>query len=251
MKIFKSIARIALILTVLVFVVVAMVIIPKQQCNKVIVTPHTQNESVVLTSEDVLSMIRNAGIETIGVKAKEVDVAKIQHILQANPYVKEVNYVRLAGTTLMIDYTLRPIVLHVFNNQGEQYFVDKEGFIIPYSPKMTDYMMVANGNINQSYRKLNKASKDLASVVQLTNEILSNDFDAAQYRQIYVTENHQLNLVTTIGQQKILFGTIDNATEKLDNLRNVYKNGFSRKGYDTYAQLDVRCKNRVIAQRKQ
>lgn len=250
MKLFKVIARIVLTITVLVVVVVAMVLVPKQQCNKVLVTPHTRNESVVLTGNDVKDLIREAGIETIGVKVKDVDVASIQHILQNNPYVKEVNFVHFAGNKLMIDYTLRNIILHVFNSKGEQYFVDDEGYIIPYTQKMTDYLMVVNGNVTQPYRKQAKVSDELSPVVRLANEILSDDFNAAQYRQIYVCGNHQLELVSTIGQQKILFGTVENSTEKLENLQNVYKNGLSRKGFDTYAMLDVRYKNRVIAQRK-
>lgn len=250
MKVFKFVARIVLIITVLVVVVLAMVKVPKQQCNRVLVTPHTQNESVVLTESDVMEMIHDAGIETIGVKVKDVDVAAIQHLLQKNPYVKEVNFVHFAGPKLMIDYTLRNIILHVFNKNGEQYFVDDEGYIIPYTQKIADYLMVVNGNVSRPYKRLAKVTKELVPVVDLANEILSDDFNAAQYRQIYVGDNNQLELVSTIGQQKILFGSVENSTEKLENLKNVYKNGLSRKGYDTYAMLDVRYKNRVIAQRK-
>jgi len=250
MKLFKNIARIALTIIVLVVIVVAMILVPKQQCGKVQITPHTRNESVVLTVSDVDRMINSAGIKTVGLKVKDVDVASIQRILQNNPYVKEVNFVHFSGNKLMIDYTLRNIILHVFNNRGEQYFVDDEGYILPYSQKMTDYLMVANGNISQPFKQLAKASRELETVVKLANEILSDDFNAVQYRQIFVTNNKQLELVSTMGQQKILFGTLDNSTEKLQNLQNVYRNGLSRKGYDTYAMLDVRYKNRVIAQRK-
>jgi len=57
-------------------------------------------------------------------------------------------------------------------------------------------------------------------------------------------------LVATVGKQVILFGNDDNASEKLFNLKQVYQNGLSHKGYDRYTQLDVRYKNRIIAQRK-
>ena len=43
---------------------------------------------------------------------------------------------------------------------------------------------------------------------------------------------------------------MDNAEEKLDNLKKVYQQGLPRKGYDTYAYLDARFKNRIIAQHR-
>ena len=36
----------------------------------------------------------------------------------------------------------------------------------------------------------------------------------------------------------------------LANLKTVYEKGLSHKGYNTYAQLDARYKNRIIATRK-
>ena len=57
-------------------------------------------------------------------------------------------------------------------------------------------------------------------------------------------------MVSTIGNQVILFGTMDNAEEKLDNLKKVYQQGLPRKGYDTYTYLDARFKNRIIAQHR-
>ena len=59
-----------------------------------------------------------------------------------------------------------------------------------------------------------------------------------------------MELATTVGGQTILFGDLNNADEKLENLKTVYENGLSHKGYDTYAQLDARYKNRIIATRK-
>ena len=38
--------------------------------------------------------------------------------------------------------------------------------------------------------------------------------------------------------------------KKFENLKTVYEKGLSHKGYNTYAQLDARYKNRIIATRK-
>jgi cell division protein FtsQ len=84
----------------------------------------------------------------------------------------------------------------------------------------------------------------------LTKAIQEDDFSQAQYRQIYLNNRNELELTTAIGGQNILFGSVDNAAEKLKNLKTVYEKGLSHKGYNTYSQLDARYKNRIFATRK-
>ena len=247
MKYVRAITRILLVISVLVIAIVAIVQVPKRQCERVEVIPHTENESVVLDQADIEKMIADAGIKTVGTKIKEVDLPAINKLLKENPYIQEINFVHFTGTKLVIDYTLRDILLHVYTNDGDQYFVDKEGVLIPFTKKVNDYLIIANGNIHQRYKKGSTAGKELSDIVALANKLDADEFCQAQFRQIYRNEHNQLELVSTIGNQVILFGSIDNAEEKLDNLKQVYENGLSRKGYNTYAQLDVRYKNRVIA----
>ncbi len=251
MRYFQTIMRIVLVISVLVIIVVAIVQVPKRVCSSIQVDAHTQNESVLLTPTDVKTLLDNAGIEIIGKKMKEVDLSAVTQKINANPYVAKVNFIRFAGTKLLIDYDLRHIVLHVYNQNGDQYFVDSDGELVPYTEKMQDYLMIANGNIQQSYKKGGAIGKQLTPILNVAQKIMADDFYNAQFRQIYLNEHNQMELIATIGNQLILFGSDQDADEKLANLKEVYKNGLSRKGYDTYAMLDARYKNRIIAQRKQ
>ena len=140
MKKLRIIGRIVLIISVLVVTILAFVQIPKRQCSKVEVVAHTQNESIVLPQADVERLLSEAGIETVGARIKEVDLAAITSLLKENPYIKEINFVHFAGSRLVIDYELRTLLLHVFSADGDQYFVDNEGNLVPYTPKMKDYL---------------------------------------------------------------------------------------------------------------
>ena len=250
MKKIRIIGRIILIISVLVVTILAFVQIPKRQCSKVEVVAHTQNESVVLPQADVERLLAEAGIETVGVRIKEVDLSAITALLKANPYVKDLNFVHFAGSRLVIDYNLRTFLLHVFTAGGDQYFVDDEGNLIPYTSKMKDYLTVANGSLHQHYKKGAQVGKELTPVVELARMLDADEFCKAQFRQIYRRQNGELEMVSTIGNQVVLFGTMENAEEKLDNLKKVYQQGMPRKGYDTYAYLDARFKNRIIAQHR-
>ena len=232
MRYVKPVVRILLSIMLIVVLVLAFVYMPKQRCERISSVVHTQNESVTVGPKDVDALIANAGIEVVGKAVKEVDPGQIAELLKANPYIENVNFVHFAGRKLVIDYTLREIVLHVF------------------TPKMQDYLMIVNGNVGDSYKVGKKAPKGVRDALSLTEVILANDFYQAQFRQIYLRGNNDIELTSAIGGQTILFGSVENAAEKLANLKTVYEKGLSHKGYNTYAQLDARYKNRIIATRK-
>lgn len=250
MKYVKPIVRILLSITLLVVFILACIYMPKQRCERISVVAHTQNESVTLSQKDVESLLSQAKIEVLGKAVKEVDLGEIITLLKANPYISNVNFVHFAGKKLVIDYTLKQIVLHVFTPNGEHYFVDNEGTVVPFTSKMQDYLMVVNGNISDKHTTGKKAPKKVQEALALTQKINENDFYQAQFRQIYLNSHGELELTTAVGGQTILFGSLDNADQKLQNLKTVYEKGLSHKGYNTYAQLDARYKNRIIATRK-
>lgn len=251
MRYFKAITRIVLSISVLAVVVVAMVKIPQRRCETILVNAHTQNESLLLAQSDVEGMLAEKGIEIVGKRIKDVDLTEVTAILEKSPYIKRLNFIHFSGKKLLIDYDLRDIVMHVYDRDGGQYFVDNDGSLVPFSSKMKDYLIIVNGNVGQTYKSGTTVSKDLQKVLNVAQKILADDFYRAQFRQIYLNNQHQMELVASLGNQIILFGGDDNIDEKLNNLKVVYKDGLSRKGYNTYAMLDARYKNRVIAKREQ
>ena len=250
MKYVKPIVRILLSITLIVVFILASIYMPKQRCERISVVAHTENESVTLSQQDVENMLAAAKIDVIGKAVKEVDLGDITALLKANPYIGTVNFVHFAGKKLVIDYTLKEIVLHVFTPNGEHYFVDKEGTVVPFTSKMKDYLMIVNGNLSDNFQIGKKASKKVQNALALTQKINQNEFYQAQFRQIFLNNRNEMELTTAVGGQIVLFGSIENADEKLANLKTVYENGLSHKGYNTYAQLDARFKNRIIATRK-
>lgn len=250
MKYVKPIVRILLSITLVVVLILAFVKMPRQQCERIQAVAHTQNESVILSQADIESLLSDAKIEIVGKAIKEIDLGEVATLLKKNPFIETVNFMHFAGKRLVIDYTLREIVMHVFTPSGEHYFVDSKGEVVPFTMKMKDYLMVVNGNVSDNFKAGRKAPGKLQEALALTRKINENDFYQAQFRQIYLNSRNEMELTTTVGGQAILFGNMDNADEKLENLKTVYEKGLSHKGYGTYAQLDARYKNRVIATRK-
>lgn len=253
MKVFRFIMVCILALAVVAGIVLSVTRLPQRPCSGYDFCVNYEGQYPAITEDGISQMINNQGIKTIGTAMKDINLEEIAKLLWQNPYIERVNQVRFSGTKLKIDITLKQILLHVYTQDGQQYFVDEQGYLLPYSIDVTENVMVANGKISEHYAKgknISKVKGNLNRVYQIATCINENDFYKAQFRQLYVEANNEVVLVPTVGRHVVLFGTEDNGEEKLFNLQQTYENGLAYMDMDAYSTLDVRYKNRVIAKKK-
>lgn len=253
MKKAKGIVRILVTLVVIAIVVVAIVTMQSRHCEKVQVRIQYNGENPTVSSEDVIALLEEENIPILGEELKEIDAATISKVIEKNPFVRKTNKVLTAGTTLIIDISLRNLLVHIYPEKGEQFFIDEEGFLLPYSSKVKENLIVANGNIEHSYKAghyLDTAKNRLNDIYSIAKILSAEDFYSAQFRQIYINSNQEIELIPMVGKQIVLVGDGQNIQEKLFNLKETYKNALVYKGIDQYAQLDLRFKNRVIAKKR-
>lgn len=253
MKIFRLVTAIILCLAVLAGIVFAAVNMPKRPCSSCEVVINYDGEYPAVKEADILKMIEDEHIGTVGVPLKDIDQEGIVQRLQAEHYIKEVNEVRLSNTKLCIVVTLRNILMHVYALDGSQYFVDETGCMLPFSMAVTENVPIVNGNISDTCAEgkiINSSNGNLYRAFKIASYMNNDDFYRAQFRQLYVTKNNELILVPTVGRHKIFFGTDKDMEEKLFNLKQTYQQGLAYIGMDQYASLDLRYKNRVIAKKR-
>lgn len=253
MKIFRLVTAIILCLAVLAGIVFAAVNMPKRPCSGYELVVNYDGEYPAVKETDIQQMIEDNHIETIGVPMKDVDLEQIAQHLQENPYIEKVNEVRFSSTRLRIAVTLKKILLHIYAQDGSQYFVDENGFMLPFSMAVTENVPVANGKIPDTFvpgRNVKDSNSNLHRAFRIAAYMNNDDFYRAQFRQLYVTNTNEVILIPTIGRHKIIFGTDKDMEEKLFNLKQAYQQGLAYMGMDQYATLDVRYKNRVIAKKR-
>jgi cell division protein FtsQ len=68
--------------------------------------------------------------------------------------------------------------------------------------------------------------------------------------QIYVNEKKELELVPKIGTHEIIFGTAENAAEKLENLKTFYQKVMNKLDWNTYKTINLKYTNQVICLKK-
>lgn len=253
MRLFRFVSAVILCLAVLAGIVFAAVNMPKRPCSGYDLLVNYDGEYPAVSDADIRQMIEDKQIKIVGVPLKDIDLEEIAQQLQENPYIKKVNEVRFSSTKLRIVVTLKNILLHVYTQNGNQFFVDDEGYMLPFSMVVQENVPIANGKITDAFvegKNVNNSNTNLHRVYRIAAYMNSNDFYRAQFRQLYVTTTNEVILVPTVGRHKILFGTDENMEEKLFNLQQTYQQGLAYMGMDQYASLDLRYKNRVIAKKR-
>jgi len=251
---FKGIVKIAVTIFVIIIVGVAIAKMQSRQCKEILIRMEGGEESNWVTKDDVMALLNKANISVIGKEYKEVnaETGNISNAVNKHPYVNSCDKIYLTGKTLVIEITPRNPLIHVFPVKGEQYFIDYTGNFLPYSSKVAENLIIANGNIQTGYAENLKTDTFpvLHSLHTIAKLIEQSPFHTAQFRQMYVNGSGEIELIPTVGNQYVLFGNHKNAQEKLAHIEEMYTQTFPYTGMNQYASLDVRYKNRVIARKK-
>jgi len=253
MKILKSLLLIFLSLFAIIVVVFAVVKMQHRKCEKIEIVIRSEVKELTVTREEVLSILKKNKIKIVGEELKDIDQKAIFEKLKAHPYIKQINPIRFSGQKLIIDIELRKLLLHVYPMVGQQYFVDHDGFLLPYNHNVQERLLIANGYLDASYRagaQVRNTDSMLVALYDIAKTIDTSNFYRAQYKQLYVNQEDDIELVPAVGSQIILLGKGNNAAEKLFQLTEAYRQGLVYMNPDKYTLLDLRYKNRIIAKKR-
>ena len=250
MKFIKIIASFILILGILVLMVWAALKVNDQKCTGISIVIHASGEQELLSKSDILNILKQNGTEWEGKKIKEIELTSIHKILALENYIKSVDKVHFSGSKLQIEVTLYNILLEVESNKGKKFLIDVNGIYLPYSPKAGNDVIAATGFISDSFQKkepVTPENNELYALFTIASLIKADKFYSTLFQKLYVNNKQEIILYPSVGKMPVLFGTMQDAKEKLKTLKYMYKEVLLYTDENKYAQLDVRFKNRIVA----
>lgn len=248
----KTVLRISLVLCIIVCAVFAIIKMQNRNCSGVQVIVDYQGENEILNEQDFIEILNQNHIKTTGEKLKQIPLDSIKQVLSKEIYVQKLNKIYFSGTKLIIDITLREILFHVFSKNGNQFFVDTEGFMLPFSAKIKENLIIVNGNLNVDYSLKGDVKKNksyINSIYLIAIAIHKDPFYSDNFKQIFVNDDHVIELVPVDGALTILFGDETDVDQKLSKLKEIYNSVLPFSANKKYSLIDVRFKNRVIAKK--
>jgi len=217
------------------------------RCQSIVVNINP-NSPRFLDEDEIIKMIENAGGQVVGKGLFAIDINQIEKKLTTFTTLDNVEIFRRIDSKglsfkgkLVVSVDERSPVLRI-KNSTDDYFLDQNGVKIPVSQKYIDRILIATGIIPDE-----KTEKDFLAMADYINK---DDFWRAQIEQVLVQSNGELIMLPQVGDYLIEFGTPEDYTLKLRNLKAVYQQGFKNLGWNKYKTISVKYRNQVVCTKK-
>ena len=127
-----------------------------------------------------------------------VNPRKIEETLEKSPFVEKAECYKTINGHVCINIQQRIPVVRVMANNGENYYLDTYGNLMPESRYVTD-LIIATGNISKKYAQ--------SVLTRVANYIMADNFWKNQIVQINILDNGTMEIVPRVGDHIVFLGT--------------------------------------------
>jgi cell division protein FtsQ len=229
-------------------------------CSDLKIHIDTETGMHFITEDDIIAALRIEGLNPVGQPMGEVDLKAMENILMQIPEIKKAEVYKNMNGEIGIKIQQRVPIARVFNQSGRNFYLDDEGFQMPVSEKYSPRVMVFTGNINDPATDLSARELDLNpeldkmymadEIFQLAKFISDDEFWSAQIQQIHVNASGEFELIPTVGNHRVIFGSLENMNGKFKKLFVFYKEGLNNTDWEKYDSVNVKYKHQIICTKK-
>lgn len=220
-------------------------------CTKVEINIEDENENGFLKTAEVKTLLERKSLYPLKQRLEDINTREIENILLKTAFVKTAQcYVTQEGH-VNLTLTQRTPIVRVKADNGEDYYIDDNGGVMPNSQYTSD-MIIVTGQLTKQY-----ACKYI-SILAAT--IMADDLWHNQVEQINVLKDKTIEIVPRVGDHIINIGMLPNnrfperrkelVTEfvlnQLHRIELFYKYGLSEAGWNKYSYISIEFANQVI-----
>jgi cell division protein FtsQ len=240
----KKILEYSVLVLAVCYIVAALFIIPGKDEEELCcgVTVKINENSDILSSTDVMSMLNEMKLDPKGKRLKEVKCFEIERYMNSISLIRNCQTYKTNKGDIVLEIDCRRPILAVIDRNDRQYCIDADGAIIDGIPRQL-HLPLATGNIVDSM-----ATCELKEVA---NAIGNDEFWKAQTEQVHFDTKRNIILVPRVGDHIIELGTADSISTKLSRVKSLYMNGLSTVGWNKYIKLNAEYSDRVICTKRE
>lgn len=223
-----------------------------KKCTKVNINITDESTYGFLDAEEIKAILTKKGIYPLEKDLDKISPRKIESVLRNSPFVNTAECCKTTDGHVLIYVTQRSPLVRIKSRNGDDYYIDENGGIMPNS-KYTSDLIIVTGNVSKQF------ARQYISV--LANAIMKSDFWRNQVEQINVRQDFGIEVVPRVGDHIIFLGylpeaatqqkRIDEVTaytnEKLDRLEKFYIYGLKETGWTSMRPLMCSSATRLSA----
>ncbi|WP_426670956.1 cell division protein FtsQ/DivIB [Mucilaginibacter sp. McL0603] len=201
-----------------------------------------------IDKEEVDNIINVHKHQLVGRNMESINLHDLEKRLKANPFIESAKVYADMDGIIKVEISQREPVMRVMNQAGQDFYIDQHGLKIPMSSNFTAKVLVANGYIDEVFgNKLDTLHTEIVTELYKTAQFINKDsLWSAQITQLYVTQDHEIELIPRIGTNRILLGNADSLQNKFHNLLVFYKQALPQVGWDRYKLINIKFANQVV-----
>jgi cell division protein FtsQ len=194
-----------------------------------------------LNTNEVKLQLQRAKIYPLGDRMSDVCTRQIEETLLKSPLVENVECYKTQTGRVYINITQRIAVMRIIANNGENYYIDNMGNIIPSKNNSTD-LVVATGDIKRKYAQT--TLKDFGLL------LFDNPFWRSQVEQLNVLSDGSIEMIPRVGDHIVYLGQPTQLEKKLTRLEKFYRYGLSKAGWNKYSYINIEFNNQIICKKR-
>ncbi|WP_321333780.1 cell division protein FtsQ/DivIB [uncultured Bacteroides sp.] len=238
----KRILLSLVLLLVIAYLVVAVTTFNREPSNLIcsdmeLIIKDTVNAGFI-TKQEITDLLKQKGIYPVGENMERIRTKILEEELDKHPLIDKTECYKTPSGRLCIEITQRVPVLQIMSNNGDEYYIDNKGTIIPPEAKCIAHLAIVTGYVEKSF-----AMRDLHKFGVFLQQ---NEFWNAQIEQINVLPGHEIELIPRVGNHIVYLGKIDNFEEKLSRLKIFYEKALNRVGWNKYSRISMEFNNQII-----
>lgn len=211
-----------------------------KECTEVKIDIEKESMEGFLNPSEVKTLLTQHKIYPLSQPMSSISPRKMEETLQKSPFVEKAECYKTLSGHVCINIKQRIPVMRIMADNGDNYYLDNHGNIIPEAGYATD-ILIATGHISKKYAQ-NVLSK-------IANHIVSNTFWKNQTVQLNVLTNGTLEMVPRVGDHIVFLGSPTHIDSKLERLRKFYIYGLNKAGWNKYSYINVEFNNQIICKK--
>ncbi len=193
-----------------------------------------------MTAEEIKRILTRDKCYPLSKPMAEINARTIEECLKKSPFVNSAECYKTQSGQVCIYVKQRIPVARVMADNGENYYVDTHGSLMPETRFVTD-QVIATGHITRKYAQ--------TTLTAVANQILKDKFWKSQVVQINILDDGSVEIVPRVGDHVIYLGKPANIDKKLERLRKFYLYGLNKAGWNKYSYINVEFDNQIICKR--
>lgn len=214
------------------------------------VLPLASGDKLISERDVRQALLRSFGNTLEGTELAGLEVERMEHVLEEDPFVLDAEAYIDQRNVFHVKVQQREPVLRILDNNGGNYYLDKNGIKMPPSKNFAARVLVATGNVapyTQDFRK--KKRTTLKDLFALTETLMADEFFNSFIQQIHVTATGDFVLIPLIGDQKIILGSVRRLEDKLRRIKIFYQQGMPYTGWRVYESISVKYNGQVVCKK--